>query len=86
VAYNIPAPGEEGEGKMNEICIMMAAEMLGIPVPELDKELVRRLLRVDELTKKVRNSPDTWDGGFGLALRSRQTVAVIVEQWEREEC
>jgi len=69
---------------MNDICIKMASEMLEVSPVELDTELVRRLLRINELIKKV-SCVDAWDGGVGLCLRSRQIVATIVEQWEREK-
>ena len=65
-------------------CILMAAEMLGIHVDEMPPELVRRLSRIVEMIKRVEQTIDAWDGGAYVDLRSRQVVATVVEQWERE--
>ncbi len=51
----------------------MAKRMLD--VEDLPEALVKRLVRVNELCERVSNG----------RLASRQAVAVIIEQWERDQ-
>lgn len=53
--------------------IRMSANMLKVPVEELDDKLVSRLTNISELCKMV-----------GHDLRSAQIIAATVEAWARE--
>lgn len=61
-------------------CIRIAAEMLDLATHQLSGELKARLLGVEELVQRALDC----EGEVG-GLHSRQAVAVIVEQWEREK-
>jgi len=59
---------------MSRQCIEIAKRILGDETVVLPKELVRRLVRVDDLC-----------AAYAGHLRSRQAVATISEQYEREQ-
>ena len=61
-------------------CLRIAAEMLDVPTWDVPEELEKRLVRIDTLVQK---SLGYW--GVPSELRSRQVVAMIVDQWEREQ-
>ena len=54
-------------------CIVMAAKMMGVEPKLVPVGLMKRLIRVEELVMRA--------GGI---LGSRQIVATIIEQYERE--
>ena len=56
------------------VILEWASRMLGVPVEDLDDDLVVRLKNINELCKMV-----------GHDLRSAQLVAAVVDAWQRDQ-
>lgn len=57
------------------LALSIAARMLKCYADQLDAELVKRIMAVDELIVEA---------GHGGELHSTQVIAAIVEQWQRD--
>lgn len=65
------------------VCLQIAATMLGLTGPEaLPDALESRLVRINELIGLCQSG---WWGERDPGLRSRQVVAMVIEQWQRED-
>ena len=65
---------------LNPDYLDIACRMLAIEVPDLEDELKLRLEVVNDLIQGCR-----YPGEENVGLRSRQVVAMIIEQWQRDE-